>query len=116
MTFAQGVYSRPFDNRPSYRQGSGYNDDQQDELKIDRIDAIVGLSRRQEKQLRRIEENYDGQMARTRMTPDGYRQLQRRKRQDVLAVLTSAQRDRLFAYQQQNNRRGTRVAPYGRRG
>ena len=121
MTFAQGVYSRPFDNRPSYSQGSRYNNDQvQDELKVDRIDAIVGLSRRQEKQLRRIEESYDQQMARSRMTPDGYRQIQRRKRQDVLAVLTSAQRDRLFAYQQQNNRsndrRGNRVAPYGRRG
>jgi hypothetical protein len=59
-------------------------------------------------------------MARSRMTPDGYRQIQRRKRQDILAVLTSAQRDRLFAYQQQNNRsndrRGNRIAPYGRRG
>ena len=121
MTFAQGVYSRPYDNRPSYSPGSRYNNDQvQDELKVDRIDAIVGLSRRQERQLRRIEESYDGQMARSRMTPDGYRQLQRRKRHDILAVLTSAQRDRLFAYQQQNNRsgnrRGNRVAPYGRRG
>lgn len=46
-------------------------------------------------------------MATSRLTPDGYRQLLFRKRQDVLAVLTSAQRDRLFAYQQQNNRRAT---------
>ncbi len=116
MTFAQGGYSRPYDNRPSYSPNSRYNDDQQDELKIDRIDAIVGLSRRQERQLRRIEESYDRTMATSRLTPKGYRQLQRRKRQDVLAVLTSAQRDRLFAYQQQNNRRGNRSAPYGRRG
>lgn len=114
VTFAQGVYSRPYDNRPSYAPGPRYNNDQvQDELKIDRIDAIVGLSRRQEKQLRKIENNYDQLMTRSRMTPDGYRQLQLRKRQDVLAVLTSAQRDRLFAYQQQNNRRGNRPAPYG---
>ena len=117
-TFAQGVYSRPFDNRPVPAQGSQYNNDQyQDELKIDRIDAIVGLSRRQEKQLRKIENNYDQLMARSRMTPDGYRQLQLRKRQDMLAVLNSAQRDRLFAVQQpnRNNNRPTPY-PYGRRG
>ncbi|MFD2934018.1 hypothetical protein [Spirosoma flavum] len=116
VTLAQGVYSKPFDNRPSQSQGPRYNNDQaQDELKIDRIDAIVGLSRRQEKQLRKIENSYDQQLARTRMTPDGYRQFQLRKRQDILAVLTSAQRDRLFAVQQ-NNRSANRPTPYGRRG
>lgn len=113
-TFAQGVYSRPFDNRPA--QGAQYNNDQyQDELKIDRIDALVGLTRRQEKQLRKIENNYDQLMARSRMTPDGYRQVQLRKRQDILAVLTSAQRDRLFAVQQPN-RTYNRPTPYGRKG
>jgi Spy/CpxP family protein refolding chaperone len=116
VTFAQGVYSRPFDNRPPQTQAPRYNNDQaQDELKIDRIDAIVGLSRRQEKQLRKIENNYDQLMASARMTPDGYRQMQLRKRQDVLAVLTSAQRDRLFAAQQPSNY-NNRPTPYGRRG
>jgi len=123
VTMAQGVYSRPYnscyDNRPSQSQGPRYgnykNDQAQDELKIDRLDAIVGLSRRQEKQLRKIENNYDELMARTRTTPDGYRQLQLRKRQDILAVLTSSQRDRLFA-SQQNNRYNNRPTPYGRRG
>lgn len=130
VSMAQGVYSRPYDNRndsrydnrydnrPSQSQGpryGNYNDQAQDELKIDRLDAIVGLSRRQEKQLRKIENNYDQLMARTRTTPDGYRQLQLRKRQDILAVLTSAQRDRLFA-SQQNNRYNNYPTPYGRRG
>ncbi len=114
MTFAQGIYSRPFSNRPLPTQGP-HGDDQQDELKIDRLDALVGLSRHQEKQLRRIENNYDQLMTRARLTPDGYRQLQLRKRQDILAVLTSAQRDRLFA-QQPNNRYNGRPLPYGRRG
>ena len=116
VTMAQGVYSRPYNNRPvqTQPQQPRYNNDQvQDELKVDRIDAIVDLSRRQEKQIRKIEENYDQQIARSRMTPDGYRQFQLRKRQDILAVLTSAQRDKLFAYQQ-NNRPAP--APYGRRG
>ncbi|GAB3895326.1 hypothetical protein [Spirosoma agri] len=113
-TFAQRVYSQPFDNRGPQQGGARYDKDQrQDDLKIDRIDAIVGLSRRQEKQLHKIEDNYDRMASTSRLTPDGYRQLQLRKRQDMLAVLTSAQRDRLFA-QQQQYRPGN--APFGRRG
>lgn len=116
MTMAQGVYSRPYGNRPVQAQGPRYNNDQaQDEYKIDRIDALVGLSRRQEKQLRKIENNYDQMLANPRMTQDGYRQLMLRKRQDVLAVLTSSQRDRLFAAQQTNRPYNNR-APFGRRG
>jgi hypothetical protein len=116
VTMAQGVYSRPYGNRPPQAQDPRYNNDRaQDEYKIDRIDAIVGLSRRQEKQLRKIENSYDQMMANPRMTQDGYRQLMLRKRQDVLAVLTSSQRDRLFAAQQ-NNRPYNNRAPFGRRG
>ncbi|GAB4025211.1 hypothetical protein [Spirosoma koreense] len=112
VSFAQGVYSKPFDNRPP-QYGSRYDRDQfQDDLKIDRIDALVGLSRRQEKQLHKIEDNYDHLFQTSRLTPDGLRQLQLRKRQDMLAVLTSAQRDRLFTTQQPNRFNG----PYGRRG
>ncbi len=126
VTVAQGIYSKPYDNhaRPVQTQAQAprYNNDQyQDELKIDRLDALVGLSRRQEKQVRKIENNYDHIMTTSRLTPDGYRQLQLRKRQDVLAVLTSAQRDRLFAAQQpvQPNSRYNRNQPVpygGRRG
>lgn len=117
VTFAQGVYSKPFNNRPPQYGGSQYDRDQyQDEIKIDRIDAIVGLSRRQEKQLHKIEDNYDRIMQTSRMTPDGLRQLQLRKRQDMLAVLTSAQRDRLFAAQQPNRYNRNQPGPYGRRG
>jgi Spy/CpxP family protein refolding chaperone len=113
VTFAQRGYNSSFDNRPPQYGGTRFDRDQaQDELKIDRIDAIVGLSRKQEKQLHKIEDNYDRLTATSRLTPDGYRQLQLRKRQDMLAVLTSAQRDRLFAQQQY----GPRTAPFGRRG
>lgn len=124
-TYAQsGRYNQPYDNRSPYGNrgpqygGPGYDRDQvQDDLKIDRIDAIVGLSRRQERQLRRIENNYDQLVARSRFDQQGYRQLMFRKRQDMLAVLTSGQRDRLFAYHQ-NNRypNGNRPFPNGRRG
>jgi Spy/CpxP family protein refolding chaperone len=108
-SFAQRNYPSPY-NRPA--PANSPRDEYREELKIDRIDAIVGLSRRQEKQLHKIEDNYDRMMATSRMTPDGARQLQLRKRQDMLAVLTSAQRDRLFAQQQQYRRPN---APFGGR-
>ena len=76
----------------------------------------VGLSRRQEKEVRKIENNYDRLMTTSRLTPDGLRQLQIRKRQDILAVLTSSQRDRLFAAQQNNRYSRNKPVPYGRRG
>ncbi len=105
-----------YDNRDSqYGNSRRERDEIQEEIKIDRIDAIVGLSNRQERQLHRIEDNYDRMMNTTRMTRDGYRQLQLRKRQDMLAVLTSAQRDRLFAAQQQQYGRRP-YGGYGRRG
>ncbi|QJW89123.1 hypothetical protein HNV11_06825 [Spirosoma taeanense] len=111
---AQRVYSAPYDNRPP-QYGSRYDNDQfQDELKIERLDAIVGLSNRQERELHRIEDQYDQQMARTRTTPAGYRQLQQQKQQAMLSVLTRKQRERLFAQQQYNQR--NRHTPYGRRG
>ena len=116
-TFAQGAYPRSFDTRPAQPQAPQYNNDQyQDELKIDRLDALVGLSRRQEREIRRIENNYDHMETTARQTPDGFRQLQLRKRQDILAVLTSAQRDQLFAAQRNNRFNRNQPGPFGRRG
>ena len=44
VTLAQRGYSKPFDNRPGYSQAPQYNNDQyQDELKIDRLDALGRL-------------------------------------------------------------------------
>ncbi|KAB7725979.1 hypothetical protein F5984_25310 [Rudanella paleaurantiibacter] len=107
-TFAQHRgYGYP-DNRDRRGPQPQYNDardEYREELKIDRIDAIVGLSRRQEKQLHKIEDQYDRMMNTSRLTPRAYRDLQLRKRQDMLAVLTSAQRDRLFDAQQSYGRR-----------
>lgn len=112
-SFAQRGYPAPY-NRPA--PANSPRDEYREELKIDRIDALVGLSRRQEKQLHRIEDQYDRVMATARMTPDGARQLKLRKRQDMLAVLTSSQRDRLFAQQQQQRYRRPNAPFGGRRG
>jgi hypothetical protein len=129
-TFAQRGYDNrnnaPRDYRyddPRYRgrydgPNSRYERDEiQEEIKIDRLDALVGLTNRQERQLHRIEDQYDRVMNNPRLNRSEYRQLQLRKRQDMLAVLTSAQRDRLFDAQQQRygNRRGNGYG-YGRRG
>lgn len=116
-TFAQRGYQYPNNNRaPQYGGSAQQRDEVQEEIKIDRIDAIVGLSRRQERQLHKIEDQYDRVQATSRMTPAALRRLRLRKRQDMLAVLTSAQRDRLFDAQQQQQYGRRPNAPYGRRG
>lgn len=112
-TFAQrGAYSRPYNNRPA--QVNTPNDEFREEMKIERLDALVGLSKKQERELHRIEDQYDQQMARVRTTPAGLRQMRAQKQQAMLSVLTKKQRERLFA-QQQTNQRG-QFNPYGRRG
>ncbi len=117
-SMAQRVYQRPFDNRPPAYGNQGYpndpNDEFRDELKIERLDALVGLSRRQEKQLHRIEDNYDHLFATSRFTPEGLRQARARKRDEMLSVLNRSQRERLFAAQQ-NQRPGRHGGFYGRR-
>ena len=91
------------------------NDDIQEDIKIDRLDAIVGLSRHQERQLKRIEDRYDYREmeAARRRDPQAYQYTLRRKNQEMMAVLTPFQRDRLFAYQQQYRRNDRGY--YGRR-
>jgi Spy/CpxP family protein refolding chaperone len=104
-TMAQRGYSAPFDNRGPRGGNPSYDRDQfQDELKIERLDALVGLSRKQERELHRIEDRYDQQIARTRMTPEGYRRFNEQKRNEFLSVLTRPQRERLFVTQQNNRR------------
>ena len=118
VAFAQRGHSCPDNNRGSQYGNSQYGNSQyeqdefREEVEIDRLDALVGLSRRQERELHRIEDNYDRQMATMRLDRNSYRQLQLRKRHDMLAVLTSGQRDQLFAAQQQQYGR----RPYGGNG
>ena len=104
-TMAQRGYDPGYNRYPTPNQQR--YDDIQDEIRIDRLDAIVGLTRHQERVLRRIEERYD-RMGLTRgsnLSPRDYQRLQWQKNQEVNDVLTPAQRDRLYAFQQ-NNRRG----------
>lgn len=93
-------------------------DDIQDEIRVDRLDAIVDLSRKQERQLRRIEEQYDrqGLTAGSRLSPREFQRLSYQKNQEFLSVLTPVQRDRLYAFQANNRRGGYNRGSYGRRG
>ena len=108
------------DRNGNDRNGNGRYDNQrrddiQEDIKIDRLDAIVGLSRRQERELKRIEDRYDYREmeAARRRDPQAYQYTLRRKNQEVMAVLTPFQRERLFAYQQQYRRNDRGY--YGRR-
>ncbi|RAJ95737.1 hypothetical protein LX87_03485 [Larkinella arboricola] len=113
---AQRGYDRYPDSRYNSRNYENQRrDDFQEDIKIDRLDAIVGLSRRQEKELKRIEDRYDFREmeAARRRDPRAYEYTLRRKNQEMMSVLTPSQRERLFAYQQQYRRNDRGY--YGRR-
>ncbi|GAB3907656.1 hypothetical protein GCM10028803_41790 [Larkinella knui] len=110
-------YPAPNSRYDNDRYGNNQRyDDIQEDIKIDRLDAIVGLSRHQERQLKRIEDRYDYREmeAARRRDPQAYQYTLRRKNQEMMSVLTPFQRERLFAYQQQY-RRNDRGGYYGRR-
>ena len=85
-----------------------------DMVKIDQLDRIVNLSFQQEKELNRIENRYDKLIAKASKRPFGQniQQLEWQKQQEVLAVLTPAQRQKLIAYQ--NGSRFDRRGGFGR--
>lgn len=131
VTFAQGVYSKPFDNnRPgqaqsprnaSFDQHPQYTNNTpfQGDLTIDQLNALVNLSRRQEKDIRKIDNVYNRLLANPRQSAELKRELLASKRQETLAVLTVPQRNQLFAAQYQPNNRYNKTqpnVPYGRRG
>ncbi|MEZ0609733.1 hypothetical protein ACAW74_14540 [Fibrella sp. WM1] len=76
------------------------NDYREDVFRIERLDRIVNLNGGQKRELFRIEQFYDREFALAPRYPDTYRQLMWRKSQDVLAVLSPRQRDRLFSFEQ----------------
>jgi Spy/CpxP family protein refolding chaperone len=108
---------RPYYSGPD-RGGrpNSYHDDIQEDIRIDRLDAIVNLSRKQQRELKRIEDRYDYRemAAMQRRSPQAYNRLLRQKNQDMMLVLTPFQRQKLMDFQQ--SRRYDRGGYYGRRG
>lgn len=105
-TFAQR-YSQPARVVIDARSDNAY-----EEYQINKLDQIVKLSRKQENQIKKIENKYD-RLAGKNKRFQNYRSLQRlevEKQKEILSVLTPVQRQRLFAYQQRFDNR------YNRRG
>lgn len=110
-SFAQHAYNRH--EIPAVRNSR--TDDINENIRISKLDEIVNLSRKQEKQLKRIEDHYDRLQSSDRRynTYQAAQRLKSQKQQEILSVLTPAQRQRLYAYQHAgrfDNR------PYNRRG
>lgn len=105
-TFAQR-YSQPARVVIDARADNAY-----EEYQINKLDQIVKLSRKQENQIKKIENKYDRLAGKNKRFQNN-RSLQRlevEKQKEILSVLTPVQRQRLFAYQQRFDNR------YNRRG
>lgn len=69
-----------------------------EELSINRLDNIVKLTRKQENEIKKIENQYDRLFRNRRLSQFEYQRLQREKQQDIWSVLTPTQRQRWTAY------------------
>ncbi|MCF0056230.1 hypothetical protein [Dyadobacter sp. CY356] len=97
---------RAYGNRPV---PNARIDNNFEEFQINKLDKIVGLTRKQENKIKNIENRYDRVIV-GRRTPN-LKETQWKKQQEIMAVLTPAQRDRLMAFQ-----RGNQFDRYNRRG
>lgn len=103
--YDRGAYNAPDPryNGPGYgNQGGGrYDTDRrQDLFQLRQLDQIVDLSRRQKKDLLNIENYYDRELSQAYRNPGVQQRMLWQKSQDVIAILSPAQRNRLFAYEQ----------------
>ncbi len=86
------VHSAPQINNPRL-------DNKLEELSINHLDNIVKLSRKQENEIKRIENQYDRLLKGRRLGSRDIERLQNEKQKDIWSVLTPAQRERLAIYQ-----------------
>ncbi|MEI7582061.1 hypothetical protein [Runella sp.] len=86
-------------------------DNAYEEVSINRLDNIVSLTRKQENELKRIENRYDRLLRSNRLSNRDIKRLENEKQQEIWSVLTPMQRQRLATHQQsqkfnRNHRRG----------
>ncbi|RDB05337.1 hypothetical protein [Runella aurantiaca] len=74
-------------------------DNAYEELKINRLDNIVKLTRKQENELKRIENHYDRILKGRRLSGRDIQRLENEKQREIWSVLTPVQRQRLAAHQ-----------------
>jgi low affinity Fe/Cu permease len=73
-----------------------------DSYNVNTLDDIVGLTRKQENEIKKIEKKYD-QIAVTRrksLSLQDIKKLEEKKQQEILSVLSPIQRKQLVAYEQ----------------
>lgn len=90
-------------NGPAYgnQGGNRYDiDRRQDLFQVRQLDRIVNLSNRQKRNVLNIENYYDRELSLAPRNPNIQQRLLWQKTQDVIAILSPAQRNRLFVYQQ----------------
>ncbi|CAG5003467.1 hypothetical protein DYBT9275_03160 [Dyadobacter sp. CECT 9275] len=98
-SFAQSVYSVKGEYATVVKNSR--IDNKVEEYQIDKLDRIVNLSRKQENEIKKIENKYDRIAANGKrfQTRQSTQKLEQDKQQEILSVLTAAQRQRLMAYQ-----------------
>ncbi|AEI48376.1 hypothetical protein [Runella slithyformis] len=73
-------------------------DNAREELIINRLDNIVELTRKQENELKRIENRYDRLLKGRRLSGRDIQRLENEKQQEIWSVLTPVQHQRLAAH------------------
>ena len=98
-SFAQKGYQSKGHDGPVY--SNARVDNSREEFNINKLDNIVKLSRKQENEIKKIENYYDRVAANSRQvqTLQSLKRLEEQKQQDILKVLTPNQRQKLIAYQ-----------------
>ena len=86
--------------RPTPQYDNPRVDNAYEELSINRLDNIVKLTRKQENELKRIENRYDRLLKGRRLSGRDIQRLEKEKQQEIWSVLTHVQRQRLAAHQQ----------------
>jgi len=98
-SFAQYPSSNKGHNAPqvkAYRTDNAF-----EEYNINQLDNIVGLTRKQENQIKKIDNAYDRMAGSGRrpQTLQSLKRLEEQKQSEIFSVLTPSQRQKLVAYQ-----------------
>ncbi|WP_221394030.1 hypothetical protein [Dyadobacter sp. NIV53] len=97
-SFAQKGFPPKEHNGPAV---SARYDNRIEEYNINKLDKMVGLTRKQENKIRKIENAYDKMADRGRGTQSwqGQKRLEEQKQREIFSVLTPNQRQKLMAYE-----------------
>ena len=98
-SFAQQGYPSKGHNVPAV--SAARYDNAAEEYNINKLDRIVGLTSKQENQIKKIENNYDriANSGRRNQTLESLKRLEEQKQSEIFSVLTLNQRQKLIAYQ-----------------